>query len=83
MKLKLWISAIRDLVPMGVGAFGLVWSQLTGQVNPELLAVYALLIGVPGAANVLELRLKKSSSEASSPCPARESSSSSSNSSRE
>lgn len=42
-----------------VGTFGLIHSQLTGMVYPELIPVYTALLGVPVIAKVIESRNSK------------------------
>ena len=51
-----WLTMIRDLISIGVGAFGLVHSQLTGRANSWLVLAYLALLGVPAAINLLELK---------------------------
>lgn len=51
-----WLNVLRDLACMAVGTFGLVDSQLTGRISPELIAAYVTLLAVPGAVNLFELR---------------------------
>jgi len=61
-----WVNILRDLVCMGTGAFGLVYSQLTGVISPELVAAYVALLGVPGVVNLLELRRERSDTDSES-----------------
>lgn len=49
------VVVVRDLVLLGVGSWGIVYQQLSGLVNVPLLAIYTILVGVPGAAGVLKL----------------------------
>lgn len=49
------VVVIRDLVLLGVGSWGIVYQQLSGVINVPLLAIYTILVGVPGAAGVLKL----------------------------
>ena len=51
-----WLNIIKDFVILGVAAFGLIHSQLTGMSSPVLIGVYAALMGVPGVTNLLELK---------------------------
>ena len=51
-----WLTIVRDIVSLGVGAFGLIHSQLTGTTSMELVVVYAALLGVPGVLNLLEMK---------------------------
>ena len=59
-----WLSVIRDLISMAVGAFGLIHSQITGQSSTELLIVYTALLGYPGLFQIIELK-KKGGSDSS------------------
>lgn len=38
-----------------VGFGGVIWQQVTGDVNPWLLAVYTTMLGIPGAIGLLQL----------------------------
>lgn len=49
-----WMVFARDLMSILVGAFGLIHSQLTGNVYPELLAIYTTLLGSPVVLRLLE-----------------------------
>lgn len=49
------VVVVRDLVLLGVGSWGIVYQQLQGVINVPLLAIYTVLVGVPGAAGVLKL----------------------------
>jgi hypothetical protein len=51
-----WMVFARDLMSILVGAFGLIHSQLTGNVYPELLAIYTTLLGSPVVLRLLEKR---------------------------
>lgn len=59
-----WLSVVRDLISIAVGAFGLIHSQLTGQSSTELLIVYTALLGYPGLFQIIELK-KKGGSDSS------------------
>ncbi len=48
-------TIFRDLLPLIIGAFGIVHQELTQDVNVELLTVYMALLGVPTATNVIVL----------------------------
>jgi hypothetical protein len=48
-----WQLIVRDLISVSVGAFGLIHSQITGQVNMELVLAYIALLGYPGALQLL------------------------------
>jgi hypothetical protein len=62
-----WVSILRDLLCMGTGTFGLVYSQVTGVISPELVAAYVTLLGVPGVVNLWALRRGSSDTESESP----------------
>lgn len=49
------VVVVRDLVLLGVGSWGIVYQQLQGVINVPLLAIYTVLVGVPGAAGALRL----------------------------
>jgi len=49
-----WMVFARDLMSILVGTFGLIHSQLTGNVYPELLAIYTTLLGSPVILRLLE-----------------------------
>lgn len=49
------VVVIRDLTLLGVGSFGIVYQQLTGQIVLPLLILYTAMVGVPGAAGVMRL----------------------------
>lgn len=51
-----WMVVVRDLIAILIGSFGLIHSQLTGNIYPELLAVYTALLGSPVAIRLLERR---------------------------
>lgn len=51
-----WLVIIRDIVNIVVGAFGMIYSQVTGNTRIELIIVYAALLGVPGVLNLVELK---------------------------
>jgi hypothetical protein len=40
---------------MALGTWGIVWQQVTGQVNAELLAVYVGLLGTPAVAALVSM----------------------------
>lgn len=50
-----WFVVLRDLLLLGVGIFGLLHQELTGQANPALLLVYTTILGIPGAANLIAI----------------------------
>lgn len=63
------VVVVRDLVLLGVGSWGIVYQQLSGMVNVPLLAIYTVMVGVPGAAGVLKLLRTVPIDPGSSPSP--------------
>lgn len=61
-----WLTVVRDLVNIVVGAFGLIHSQLTGNTSLELIVVYAALLGVPGALALVERKSSTTGTKESS-----------------
>lgn len=56
MKSQDAITAARDLALFVIGAGGIIHQEVTNQVKPELLAVYTVLLGIPGAIGLASLR---------------------------
>lgn len=56
MRLQALITAARDVGFLIVGFGGVIYQQLTGKVNPWLLAVFTTMLGIPGALGLLQLR---------------------------
>lgn len=56
MKLQALLTLARDVGLIVVGLGGIIYQQVTGQVNLELLLVYLTLLGIPGALGLLQLR---------------------------
>lgn len=56
MRLQALITVARDAGFLLVGFGGIVYQQITGQVNPWLLGVYTTMLGIPGAIGLLQLR---------------------------
>jgi hypothetical protein len=54
MSVQGW-NVARDAVTFAVGIGGIVYQQLTGQVDVALLAVFTGMVGVPGVTNLLSL----------------------------
>lgn len=48
-----WFVLLRDLVTLALGAFIIVHQTLNNYQNYPLLGVATILLGVPGAANLL------------------------------
>lgn len=61
-----WFIILRDLLLLGLGVFGILHQELTGNANALLLAVYTTLLGIPGAANLYAI-VRSTSSGASPP----------------
>lgn len=55
------MKKLRDLVSILVGMFGLIHSQLTGMVYPELVIAYTALLGLPAGVALMEYRREKKS----------------------
>ncbi len=53
------MKKLRDLMSILVGMFGLIHSQLTGMVYPELVIAYTALLGLPAGVALIEYRLQK------------------------
>lgn len=45
----------RDVACLGLGIFGVAHQEITGHVNLDLLAVYTVLLGLPGAVGLVQL----------------------------
>jgi hypothetical protein len=53
-----WVALttiVRDALFLIVGFGGIVYQQLTHDVNPWLLGVYTTMLGIPGAISLLQL----------------------------
>lgn len=48
-------SAVRDLLCLGLGIFGVAHQEITGHVSIDLLVLYAVLLGTPGTIGLLNL----------------------------
>lgn len=75
MKIGAILTIVRDVLFLLWGFGGIAYQQLTGQVNPWLLAVYTTMLGIPGAIGLLQLRGRPATrdtagSSSSSPSPA-------------
>lgn len=55
MKLPALITVLRDVALTAIGLGGIVHQELYGPVKPELLIVYTVILGIPGAANIVQL----------------------------
>jgi hypothetical protein len=49
------LTVLRDLIPLGIGAWGIVHEEITGHFNPYALVLYGAMIGVPGLIRWAEL----------------------------
>jgi hypothetical protein len=67
VKIETVITVTRDVGCLVVGLGGIIFQQVTGHVNIELLIVYTTFLGVPGVFGLLSLRGKSTTSESSSP----------------
>ena len=56
MRTQALLTIARDAGFLLVGFGGVIFQQVTGNVNPWLLAVYTTMLGIPGALSVLQLR---------------------------
>lgn len=56
MRTQALITIARDVGFLLVGFGGVIYQQVTGNVNPWLLAVYTTMLGIPGAIGLLQLR---------------------------
>lgn len=63
------VVVTRDLTLLGVGSFGILYQQLTGQIVLPLLILYTAMVGVPGAAGVMRLLARSVPIEPSSSAP--------------
>lgn len=81
MKFQALVAVVRDAGFLLVGFGGIIYQQVTQQVNPWLLAVYTTMLGIPGAIGLLQLGRGRSttpstpSSSSASPPPPSSSSS--------
>lgn len=66
MKVQAIITVTRDVGCLVVGLGGIIFQQVTGQVNIELLLVYTTFLGIPGALGLLSLRGKSATESSSS-----------------
>lgn len=59
MKIRAVFTVVRDTLLLGVGIFGILYQQITGRTNLELLIVYLVVMQIPGALGLLHLRAGK------------------------
>lgn len=69
MRIQALLTIVRDAGFLLVGFGGVVFQQLTGNVNPWLLAVYTTMLGIPGAIGLLQLRGSGKQSAPATPSP--------------
>jgi hypothetical protein len=55
VKWQALVTVIRDVGFLLVGFGGILYQQITGHVNPWLLAVYTTMLGIPGAIGLVQL----------------------------
>jgi hypothetical protein len=46
------IAVVKDTLLFVVGVGGIIWQQLTGDVNIPLLGVFTVMAGIPGLTNL-------------------------------
>lgn len=73
-------TVARDIGCLVVGFGGIIFQQVTGQVNPWLLAAYMAMLGLPGAISLVQLG-RGTGKHATPPTPSQSSPSPSSSSS--
>jgi hypothetical protein len=66
VKVERTIIIVKDFLLFGTGLAGIVYQQVTGEVHAMLLAVFTIMVGLPGVSALWTLR---SSSTTSSPSP--------------
>lgn len=70
-----WFVLLRDLVTLGLGVFIIVHQTLNNYQNYPLLGVATILLGVPGAANLLWVAKNSDTGQSSQPVPSSDSAS--------
>jgi hypothetical protein len=63
-----WLTVAKDLGLYVVGIFGILYQLLTGHTDPLLLAVFTVMLGIPGATNIFWL-LKQGGESPRQPSP--------------
>lgn len=56
MKVERTIVIVKDFLLFGTGLAGIIYQQVTGQVNAMLLAVFTIMVGLPGVSALWSLR---------------------------
>jgi hypothetical protein len=59
VKIRAVFTVVRDVLLLGVGIFVIMFQQLTGRTNWELLIVALVIMQIPGALGLLYLRAGK------------------------
>lgn len=70
-----WSRVLRDLVFLAIGGFGILFQQVTGNINLTLLGLYILILGVPTGAAMRLLSNTPAPMDTQSSLPPQESSS--------
>jgi hypothetical protein len=55
VKSRAIFAVVRDVICLAAGIFGILFQQITGQVNIQLLLVYLALVGTPGTIGLVQL----------------------------
>ena len=53
MKAGAVVTWLRDLLPLALGGWGIVYQQLSHNTDPVLLVAYMVMLSVPGASALL------------------------------
>ncbi len=63
------VTVVRDITLLGAGTFGIIYQQVTGQLNITLLVLYAAMVGTPGAAHIVRLMAQTAATQQQSSQP--------------
>lgn len=66
MKIERTIVIIKDILLFGTGLAGIIYQQVTGQVHAMLLAVFTIMVGLPGVSALWALKSNSTSTTGSS-----------------
>lgn len=69
MKIERLIVIVKDVLLFGTGLAGIVYQQVTGKVDAMLLAVFTIMVGLPGIAALWSLRTTSTTNLSSSESP--------------
>lgn len=69
MKTRAVFTGIRDALLLGVGIFVIMYQQLTGRTNLELLIVALVIMNIPGAIGLLYLTRGKAETTGTAELP--------------